>query len=155
MHIDHTPLVSEPLGPASDPPNGPAKLSSDCFQLVTSRKWRKINNLNASNQTHPTIPTISQLMGNCDYPLPTNNNSPTTSQTPTNSVVKKMVKKLENPSRGADDASTSDNPASLMLKSETPKKSDSSSLAGLTPKVNITNPSTTSMLKELEDNHIN
>lgn len=69
-------------------------------------------------------------------------------------MVKKMVKKLENPSRSADVASISDNPASVMIKSETPKNSDSSLPAGLTPEVNITNPSTASMLKELEDNHV-
>lgn len=41
-----------------------------------------------------------------------------------------------------------------MLRSGNPKNSDSSSLIGLTPKVNITSPSTTSMLKEIEDNHV-
>lgn len=65
-----------------------------------------------------------------------------------------MVKKLENPSRSVDVASTSDNPTCVMIRSETPKNSDSSSPAGLTPEVNITNPSTASMLKELEDNHV-
>lgn len=77
MHIDHMPLVSDQLGPASNPTIGPLESPSDCFQLVTSRKRRrKINNLNAPNQNHPNIPTINQGTGICDYPLPTNNSSP-------------------------------------------------------------------------------
>lgn len=155
MHIDHTPLVSDQLSPASDPTIGPSESPSDCFQLVTSRKRRrKISNLNAPNLNHPTIPTTSQVTSICNYPLPTNNSSPAPARTLVNSIVKKMVKKLENPSRSADVASTNDNPACVMIRSKTPKNLDSSSPVGLTLEVNITNPSTASMLKELEDNHV-
>lgn len=76
------------------------------------------------------------------------------SQTPTTSLVKNMVKNLEKCDRGAGDARMSDNPAKMVLRSGTPKRSESTLFTEATPDINTSNPVTTSLLNEIENNHI-
>lgn len=75
-------------------------------------------------------------------------------QTPTTSLVKNMVKNLEKFDRGAGDARMSDNLVKMMLSSGTPKWSEFTLFVEVTPDVNTSNPTTTSMLNKIEDNHI-
>lgn len=151
MNVDST---TEPLNPASVPTKIYEGSPYDYFQIVTSRKRRRkdaqqltLNQIRAGDQIANQLTTTSK------YLIATNDDIINASQTPTTSLVKNMVKNLEKSDRGASDASMSDNPTKMMLRSGTHKRSDFSLFAEVTPDVNTSNPATTYMLKEIEDNH--
>lgn len=108
----------------------------------------RLNQIRVGDQTANKLTTSSK------YPITMNDDILKASQTPTTSLVKNMVKNLEKPDRGAGDASMSDNPAKMVLRSRTPKRSEATLFAEANPDVNTSNPTTASLLNEIEDNHI-